>query len=183
MGWDYLNDLSFARMVRDQTTGFSFWAYAKRVALEETVVDRPDLEILVPITEPLTFDPITPPDVETDSTWGTQSSLQVAAIPSSWVDMTKAPAGTVRELQNDSDPAPAFINLDGPYDRNLVQLKPTPDQFAANTAASDGVVGNAAAATREKGERIFEAIVENSVAFIESIRSEAVTVRNVDIPI
>ncbi len=99
------------------------------------------------------------------------------------VDMSKAPVGPGGELENDAGPAHAFITLTGPWNRNLVQLKPTPEQFAERTAASGGVVGNAALATGEKGERIFEAIVENAVAFIESIRDEPVTLRNVEIPI
>lgn len=99
------------------------------------------------------------------------------------IDMTKAPVGHGQEQENESGPARTFINLSGPYGRNLVQLKPTPAEFAEHTAASDGVVGNAAAATREKGERVFEAIVKNAVAFIECIRDETVTIRNVEIPI
>ena len=99
------------------------------------------------------------------------------------VDMSKAPVGPGGGLENETDPARAFINLVGPHDRNLVQLKPTPEQFAESTRGSSGVVGDAAAATRDKGERIFEAIVDNAVAFIETIRDERVTVRNVEIPI
>ena len=99
------------------------------------------------------------------------------------VDMAKAPVGPGQAREDESDPAHAFINIGGAYGRNLAQLKPTPAEFAQATAASDGVVGNAAAATREKGERIFEAIVRNAVAFVESVRTETVTIRNAEIPI
>ena len=61
------------------------------------------------------------------------------------------------------------MHLAGPYGRNSVLLKATPEEFAARTAATGGVGGNAAAATREKGERIFKSVVENSVAFVERL--------------
>ena len=97
------------------------------------------------------------------------------------VDMAKAPVGPGSALANEEGPAAAFIGLTGPWDRNLAQLKATPGQFAEHTAASDGVVGDASLATREKGERIFEAIVENAVTFVEGLRDEPVSLRNVDI--
>jgi creatinine amidohydrolase len=99
------------------------------------------------------------------------------------VDMQKAvrippTAGT------DTGPAHLLTHLAGPYGRNSVLLKLTPEEFADRTAATGGVGGNAAAATREKGERIFKAVVENAVSFVESLRAIPVPpLRNLTTPV
>ena len=99
------------------------------------------------------------------------------------VDMSKAvrvPSATAPEF----GPAHLLMHLTGPYGRNSVLLKSTPEEFAARTAATGGVGGNAAAATRDKGERIFKSVVENSVAFVESLRATHVPpLRNLTTPV
>ena len=98
------------------------------------------------------------------------------------VDMTKAPS-MARQAVDPAKPATLLTHIAGPYGRNSVLFKPTPAEFAERTAAMGGVAGNAAAATADKGRRIFEAVVAGSVAFIESIRHTPVTVRDVVVPV
>lgn len=98
------------------------------------------------------------------------------------VDMSKAVSGKSHGANTDG-PAPGLMHLAGPYGRNSVLHKPTPEGFAARTADSYGVAGDATRATAEKGARIFEAIVANSCAFIESIRDRDVVVKDVETPI
>ena len=81
-------------------------------------------------------------------------------------------------------PAQLLTSGRSPDGRNSVLLKSTPEEFAARTAATGGVGGNAAAATRDKGERIFKSVVENSVAFVESLRATHVPpLRNLTTPV
>jgi creatinine amidohydrolase len=98
------------------------------------------------------------------------------------VDMTKAVAGPV-EIANATALATGFMHLSGPYGRNSVLRKSSSEEFAKRTAGSSGVVGDATRATAEKGARIFEVVVANSCAFIESIRCNTVTVHDVVTPI
>jgi creatinine amidohydrolase len=98
------------------------------------------------------------------------------------VDMRKAVAGPA-EVANAAGPDTAMMHLSGPYGRNSVLLKSSAEEFAQRTVDSAGVRGDATRATAEKGARIFEAVVANSCAFIESIRSKTVTVRDVTTPI
>ncbi|MFM9848571.1 MAG: creatininase family protein [Hyphomicrobiaceae bacterium] len=99
------------------------------------------------------------------------------------VDMQKA-VSIPPTVGTDSGPAQLLTHLAGPYGRNSVLLKLTPEEFADRTAATGGVGGNAAAATREKGERIFKAVVENSVSFVESLRAIHVPpLRNLTTPV
>jgi creatinine amidohydrolase len=98
------------------------------------------------------------------------------------VDMSKAVAGT-SHFPNMLAPHNHVMHLSGPYGHNSVLFKSSPEEFAERTAPTLGVTGDATRATPEKGARIFEAVVANSCAFIESIRNRPVTVRDLVIPI
>jgi len=98
------------------------------------------------------------------------------------VEMGKAVAGRV-ESSSAAAPSHALMHLSGPYGRNSVLLKLSPEEFTRRTAKSMGVVGDATRATPEKGARIFEAVVANSCAFVESIRRNTVTVHDLITPI
>ena len=97
--------------------------------------------------------------------------------------MAKAVTGSVSIPLADNGPASSLMHLSGPYGRNSVLLKSSAEEFARGTSMSAGVVGDATRATAEKGALIFEAVVTNSCAFIESIRHKTVSVRDVMTPI
>lgn len=97
------------------------------------------------------------------------------------VDMTKAVTGTAHAVTN--GPVQHVTHLAGPYGRNSVLFKASPEDFAKRTAETYGVGGDATRATREKGERIFEAVVANACAFVDSIRDRSVTLHDVVTPI
>ena len=98
------------------------------------------------------------------------------------VDMTKAVAGPA-QVPNAEAPATSLMHLSGPFGRNSVLLKSSPEEFARSTAGSVGVAGDATRATPEKGARIFEAVVANSCTFIQSIRRKTVSVHDLITPI
>ena len=97
------------------------------------------------------------------------------------VDMSKAVAGKGHAASN--GPTHHVTHLAGPYGRNSVLFKESPEAFAARTAETFGVGGDATRATAEKGERIFEVVVSNACDFIESIRDREVTLRDIVTPI
>jgi creatinine amidohydrolase len=95
------------------------------------------------------------------------------------VDMSKAASGTMRA------PGPIATNplpLDPPYDINSIFVRPTAEEFGAVTKPT-GLGGDARVATAEKGKKILEAIVRNTVTHIQDIRSKSVTIKAVNIPI
>ena len=98
------------------------------------------------------------------------------------VDMAKAVSGAAH-FPNKAGPATSLMHLSGPYGRNSVLLKSSSEEFARGTSQSFGVVGDATRATAEKGARIFEAIVVNSCAFVETMRRTTVIVRDLTTPI
>lgn len=98
------------------------------------------------------------------------------------VDMSKAVAGQTH-ISNMDAPLNHVMHLSGPYGHNSILFKSSHQEFAERTAKSYGVTGDATRATAEKGAHIFEAVVANSCAFIESIRRTPVVVRDISIPI
>ena len=95
------------------------------------------------------------------------------------VDMAKAPH--VPERSGKSDFV-GHIPLERPYDANMVMVHPTPEEYAKKTAPT-GIGGDPRAATREKGERIFEAVVGNFAAYIESVKKLEVRLKQIEVPI
>lgn len=96
------------------------------------------------------------------------------------VDMAKAPH---------VPPKPAgkagyvgHVPLERPYDANMVLVHPTLEEYAAKTAPT-GIGGDPRAATREKGQRIFESVVGNFAAYIEDVKKLEVRLKPIEVPI
>lgn len=95
------------------------------------------------------------------------------------VDMGKAPHVPAK---NSKAGYVAHIPIEQPYDANMVLVHPTADEYGAKTAPA-GIGGDPRTATREKGERIFEAVVRNFAAYVEDIKKIEVRLKPIDIPI
>jgi creatinine amidohydrolase len=95
-----------------------------------------------------------------------------------FVDMTKA----TKVLPSRKRFPESHIALEPEFEGNSVSVHPTDEEFRRATAPT-GAGGDALLATREKGERIFHAIVRNLVAYIDEVRRIPVTVKSVPIPV
>ena len=98
------------------------------------------------------------------------------------VDMSKAVSG----IRAQSADASAFtewpISVEPPHDRNAVLFRMTTEEYRL-AAEPTGTGGDATVASAEKGARILDAIVGNTVAYIEEIRTRPVELRQVSVPI
>jgi len=95
-----------------------------------------------------------------------------------FVDMAKA----AKVMPSKKRFPESHIALEPEFEGNSVSVHPTAEEFRRATAPS-GAGGDALLATREKGERIYQAIVRNLVAYIEEVRRVPVTVKPVPIPV
>jgi creatinine amidohydrolase len=95
------------------------------------------------------------------------------------VDMAKAPQVPARAGKTGFV---GHIPLEQPYDANMVLVHPTPEEYAVKTAPT-GIGGDPRAATREKGERIFEAVVGNFARYVEDIKKLEVRLKPIEVPI
>lgn len=98
------------------------------------------------------------------------------------VDMSKAESGVAPAGANAPRFASGPVSLEPPHDRNTVTVRPTIEEYRQAASAS-GMGGNPMAASAEKGARILDAIVTNTVAYIDEIRPRTVALRNVSVPI
>jgi creatinine amidohydrolase/Fe(II)-dependent formamide hydrolase-like protein len=96
------------------------------------------------------------------------------------VDMSKA-------ASNPAQSNPKYMSsfqILNPFlaDRNAISTKLTPEENRAHLQPS-GVYGDASRATAEKGKRIFEAIVANTVEVVERAKGMEVKLKPVDPPV
>ena len=108
-----------------------------------------------------------------------ETSFMLHAFPQ-LVDMARVqePARSPREIRFAS-----HIQFDRPLDGNLVLIHATSEEFGERTKPW-GVAASAKSATKEKGQRIVAAVIENFVAYVEQVRiTELSTVQRPPIPI
>jgi creatinine amidohydrolase len=94
------------------------------------------------------------------------------------VDMTKA----AKVMPSRKRFYESHIALEPEFEGDSVSVHPTDEEFRRATAPTGGG-GDALLATREKGERIYRAIVRNFVSYIDEVRRIPVTVKTVAIPV
>jgi creatinine amidohydrolase len=108
-----------------------------------------------------------------------ETSFMLHAYPE-LVDMARAQEPAAR---SNTRVFASHIQFDHPLDGNLVLVHATAEEFAERTKPW-GTAASARAATRQKGERIVAAVVDNFVAYVEQLRAtEAGPVRRPSIPI
>jgi creatinine amidohydrolase len=96
------------------------------------------------------------------------------------VDMANVEwSGTIRNSQTAFTTIPTSV--EPPHDRNAVLFRMTLDEYRTASDPS-GVGGDPRFASAEKGGRILEAIVANTVAYINEIRALPVQLRSVSVP-
>jgi len=108
-----------------------------------------------------------------------ETSFMLHAFPQ-LVDMGRVqdPARSPREVRFAS-----HIQFDHPLDGNLVLVHASSEEFGERTKPW-GVAASAKSATKEKGQRIVAAVIENFVAYVEQVRiTELGAVRRPPIPI
>jgi creatinine amidohydrolase len=108
-----------------------------------------------------------------------ETSFMLHAFPQ-LVDMGRVqePARSPRENRFAS-----HIQFDRPLDENLVLVHATLEEFGDRTKPW-GVAASAGSATKEKGQRIVAAVIDNFVAYVEQVRiTELGAVRQPPIPI
>lgn len=98
------------------------------------------------------------------------------------VDMATAVPGSTMGGKDTSMFTEMPISVEPPHDRNAVMFRMTTDEYR-RVVDPTGTGGDPTTATAEKGERILKAIVDNTVAYIEEIRSRTVELRLVGVPI
>jgi creatinine amidohydrolase len=76
-----------------------------------------------------------------------------------------------------------FNTADPTRDVNFVFRPPTVAEYRRNSAATDGVNGDPSRASRELGERIFEALVTNLCEVIDLARAHEVELKPPEIPL
>lgn len=97
------------------------------------------------------------------------------------VDMSQARTPSPRAAARFSTSA---ASSEPPYDGESVYVPPVAADLFALTHQDGGIVGDAAAATAEKGRRIHEAICGTFADYIETVvRPRKVTLRQIEIPI
>lgn len=110
-----------------------------------------------------------------------ETSFMLHAFPS-MVDLAAAP-----EWQP-SDNSPAQFDswvaaIEPPFDANCVLQRPSLSEYRSASEMQKGVGGNPRVADAQRGKRIVDAIVSNTVSFVEQIRRKTVELRNVEVPI
>jgi len=108
-----------------------------------------------------------------------ETSFMLHAFPQ-LVDMARVqePARSPREIRFAS-----HIQFDRPLDGNLVLIHATSEEFGERTKPW-GVAASAGSATKEKGQRIVAAVIDNFVAHVDQVRiTELGALRRPCIPI
>ena len=95
------------------------------------------------------------------------------------VDMSDVPVN-VPEI--DKDLFPAHIPGDPRIDGNTYQLYPTLEEYRRSSEPGEGATGDPTLATKEKGQKIFEAMVRNTTSVVMEARRHEVTIRSVRVP-
>ena len=98
------------------------------------------------------------------------------------VDMSKAASGVRPTAGNPRMFGESPISMEPPYDQNTVLCRPSIEEYRQG-AEPTGTGGNPMSASAEKGARILDAIVTNTVAYIDDVRTRPVELRGVEIPI
>jgi creatinine amidohydrolase len=98
------------------------------------------------------------------------------------VEMSNAVSGVAAGGGNPRMFAEHWISMEPPHDQNAVLLRPSLEEYRQASEPS-GTGGNPMAASAEKGARILDAIVTNTVAFIDEVRDRPVTLKDVEFPI
>ncbi len=98
------------------------------------------------------------------------------------VDLSKAVSGVAPGGGNPRPLGERPVSLEPPHDENTVLYRPSIEEYRQGAEPS-GTGGNPMAASAEKGARILDAIVTNTVAYIDDIRTRPVELRGVEIPI
>jgi len=76
-----------------------------------------------------------------------------------------------------------LIISDPRVNANRFSFYPTADEFAVSTRESDGMHGNPTKASADKGKRILDAQVQNTLKAIEISRKAKIKVFNRPIPV